>query len=92
MLRHRSKTLRYASWGTDDEKSEDIFQLKPDLQTLVDLGRSRSFKYYPSGRTRAGTWAVTVDDWIDDVDFDELQEWANTNNENEWVPIVFEQK
>ena len=92
LVRHRSKTLRYASWGTDDEKSEDIFQLKPDLQTLVDLGRDRNFSYYPSGRTRAGTWSVTIGDWIDDVDFDELQEWANSNNENDWVPVVFEKK
>ena len=92
MVRYLSKTLNFGSFARVEEKCEDVIQTKPDLQSLITMGNSPYFKYYPSGRTRAGTWAIKVGDWAENIDYNELQEWADSNNDTKWIPVVFEKK
>lgn len=90
LVRHESNCLQIAGFSTIPEKCEDIIQTKPDLLTLKTLSDNKYFKYYPSSRVRAGTWRIEIGDWINDIDFDELSDWAEEETDLAWIPIRFE--
>jgi len=90
LVRYESRSLQIAGFSSISEKCEDIIQTKPDLLTLKALSDNKYFKYYPSSRVRAGTWRIEIGDWINDIDFDELSDWAEEETDLAWIPIRFE--
>jgi hypothetical protein len=90
LVRYNSTSFTFNGFHTRREKCEDIIQIKPDYPTLLSLAKNPHFTYYPSGRTRAGTWKLQIGDWIDDLDFEEFEKWAKTETDNVWIPVEFE--